>query len=176
MATTGRKKIGLIIGGVFALVAGVIIWNFMYYGIGFEFRLFKTSELVAMEKAASTIQLTTGREVKRRQNDFHNSLGMPVYAEITVDYTPTTNYSKQDLLAEISQDLQKNNFKEDRLEMKEPGYYHAVLPQERFEVVVSVIDITEGNVVKVNFTTQIPNSPQTPTPKLDIRYNNIKTN
>jgi hypothetical protein len=156
-----------------AVVAfGVIAVLFVLYVaslFGINFRVTKTAELKAMQKAASVVKLSSGYQTDRDQNDLYYALGKPIYPEVRLTYSPLPDYTSEDVFSEIVGVLEENNWEKDRPEY-EHGYYHAALPQKRFILLASVRTIPEKNVVRIWFSTKFHPSPTTPAPKLNI-YN-----
>jgi len=72
----------------------------------------KSATLQALENSISTIELTTGREVRRSLTDEHRGfITGGIYApEVLIVYEPIDNHTKQEVFEEIGAVLKKNNW------------------------------------------------------------------
>jgi hypothetical protein len=73
----------------------------------------KSAKLQALENSVSTVELTTGREVRRSLTDDGTGLlGKPTYAEVLIVYEPIGNHTKQEVFEEIGIVLKQSNWED----------------------------------------------------------------
>jgi hypothetical protein len=138
-----KKAKGKVSRIVFITVIAVVIGVLIYLKV-----TAKSAELTAMiENPVTTTPLVTAREVRRWEHDKGQSLGKPLYAEVTVEYEPVNNYTKVDVFNEIIGVLNKNNWQKKELIIAQPDYYKAILPQEDFIIEASVLIHDDRNSV-----------------------------
>ncbi len=114
----------------------------------------RSDELNAILKSSvATTQLTTGREVSRRQQDRGSTLGKPVYPELMLEYEPINNHTKQEVFAEIIANLERDNWKREESSVPQPDFLRATLPQGNFSLVAAAYIDPERNTVRVRLTT-----------------------
>jgi hypothetical protein len=128
-----------------------------YIALAFGALLFlsgcQSAELKALENSTSILQLTTGREVSRWQQDKGVTLGKPDYPEVRIEYEPINNYAKEDVYNEIVGILEENNWERKELSIAQSGYFRASLPQDDFKIVVAVLIHLKSNIVIIQFGT-----------------------
>ena len=114
----------------------------------------RSDELNAMlESSASTIQLTTGREVSRWHQDKRVTLGKPIRAKVRIEYEPANNYTKEDVYNEIATILYENNWEREEQSIAQSGYSRAALPQDGFSIVAEVRIQSKSNIVSIDLVT-----------------------
>ncbi len=111
----------------------------------------KSAELQAIEDATSVLQLTKGREVERFLQDGGKAMGKPVYPEILIVYEPLSNYTQEEVYAEIVTILKNNNWVG-----SEPNtgrrYFEASLQQGKFNISTGVAIDKRNNHATVTMT------------------------
>jgi hypothetical protein len=134
--TKGRLKTLLVIGLILIILLLFLRWC-------------KSAELQAIEDAASVLQITTGREVRRSTQDKSTALGKPVYPEIFIVYEPINNHTRKEVYEEIVAILKKNNW-----EGSEPfvDYFKATLQKGGFEISTKVVIGEIKNIVTIRVT------------------------
>lgn len=114
----------------------------------------RSAELNAMLKSSvSTIQLMTGREVYRRQQDKGTTLGKPIPAQVTVEYEPVNSHTKEDVFTEIAATLERDNWEREEQSIPQPNYFRATLPQDNFSLVADVSIDSQRNIVSIRLAT-----------------------
>ncbi len=114
----------------------------------------RSDELNAILKSSvATTQLTTGREVSRRQQDRGSTLGKPFYPELMLEYEPINNHTKQEVFAEIIANLERDNWKREESSVHQPDFFRATLPQGNFSLDAAAYIDPERNTVRVRLTT-----------------------
>ncbi len=74
----------------------------------------KSAQLQELERQASVIQPTTGREVRRSIHDTQKvRIGKPTYAEVRIQYEPIDPHTTEDVYQEIVDILKRNGWEED---------------------------------------------------------------
>jgi hypothetical protein len=156
MVAASRKSISkkkyYIVGGILVLIIS-LFGLFFANLLGFEFRIFPSAELQAMEKASSAINITSGQVVDKRKNDFHHVLGIPESAQIRLVYAPTGNHTKQEVFSDIVSQLVKNGWKRNDMNII-PEYFTATQKdggKNNFSLYVSVHINENDNLVSVEF-------------------------
>jgi len=114
--------------------------------------IIKSAELRALEEAASVLQLTTGREVRRSLQDKGTALGKPVYAKIIIVYEPINNHTRKEVYEEIVAILIKNNWEGSELNYIIPDSFSGSLHQGQFNISGGVNIETDRNLVIVIMT------------------------
>jgi hypothetical protein len=112
--------------------------------------LIKSSQLRAIEDAASVLQLTTGREVERWTQDKGTALGKPIYAQVLIVYEPINNHTKKEVFDEIVAILEKNNWESEPVTV--PDYFRATLQQGQFKISTRVSIGLDKNLVTIVIT------------------------
>ncbi|MBI5952928.1 MAG: hypothetical protein HY865_14825 [Chloroflexi bacterium] len=108
----------------------------------------KSAELRAIEDAASVLQLTKGKEVRRWTDDGGEAMGKPVYPHVLIVYEPINNYTQEEVYAEIVTILESNNWEGNE---PNPGrdYFKAYLQQGQFKISTGVAIDDRNNHVTV---------------------------
>ena len=110
-----------------------------------------SADLQRIKKSASTLQLKTGREIKRSTHDeswgpFVISIQRP---EVFIKYEALNGYTTKEVFDEIVAILKKNNWEEDK-GAKLPIYFGATLQQQGYyDLHTSVTINSNGNIVSV---------------------------
>jgi len=110
----------------------------------------QSKELKAMlNTSATTMSLTTGIEVRRSVQDNGTTLGKPVYADVIIEYKPTSNYTEKDVYDEILETLLNEHWQKEDLNSDQPGFFIASLPQDGFIIEASVSTQPDRGIVSI---------------------------
>lgn len=149
MANKKKTFVIKVVKGIAVIIAALYILKYLsvyFYVNGII--LFKSSDLKNLEGISSMIQLTTGREVKKREQDKGKTLGMPDYAEIFIVYEPVKSYVKQDIYNELVNIFKENGWEQGQYNIA-PDYYQASMKQKYHNIVVSILAQPDEDRVSV---------------------------
>lgn len=110
----------------------------------------QSQELKAiLETPVSTTQLATGDEVSRSYQDKGVTLGKPVPAEVRIIYKPKGKYTNANIYDELIGILDKDGWKREDLDIDQPGFFRAALPQAGFTIRATVTIQSDRNTVSL---------------------------
>ena len=113
----------------------------------------KSAKLQALENSVSSIELTTGREVRRSLTDEHRGFitGGIYDPKVLIVYEPINNHTKQEVFEEIGAVLIKNNWEDyGKAELDYSGtyyYFRTFLQYDGYPVTVWVNTSPDKNEV-----------------------------
>lgn len=114
----------------------------------------KSAELQTLENAAAIIQPRTGQEADRLLHDKRSGiLAKPSYAEIYLEYEPVKDHTKREVFEEIRVSLLQNQWMGGN-ETIIPDYFTATTKQENSTLIVTVLIVSDKNLVVVKFINQ----------------------
>jgi len=133
------------------LAIAIIVGAFYFTGS------YKSPELKALEASAAALNLQTGREIKLFIRDKNVVLGKVQYAEINLDYEPSSTHTVDDLYNEIISILESGYWKRDEVNVV-PDFYsgHSTFAPNDFTALVSVGIDRDKNLVRVEFVNRNP--------------------
>ncbi len=123
------------------------------FGVLFFLSGCNSAKLQALENSVSTVELTTGREVRRSLTDEHRGFitGGIYDPEVLIVYEPIDNHTKQEVFEEIGAVLKKNNWRDyGRANLDYSGtfyYFRTFLQYDGYPVTVWVNTSPDKNEV-----------------------------
>ena len=116
-----------------------------------------SADLQRIKKSASTLQLKTGREIKRSTHD--ESWGPFVIsiqrAEVFIKYEPLNGYTTKEVFDEIVAILKKNNWEEDESYIVPDAFWASLQQQGQYDLYTSVVIESNKKIVSISIKSPV---------------------